>query len=138
MKAKDRPKSEFLSLIRSELKNHAINSKKDKLEDNEVMAILKKQQKKLIEAKEMMAKSGRDDLLAGLEKELAILNIYLPKPISDDEITKIVTEVVAELGASTMKDMGQVMKEVLAKIGPAADSKTVSNLVRAKLSSKQA
>ena len=135
LKAKNRPNSEFLSLIRSELKNQAINLKKEKLPDNEVLAILKKQQKKLTEAKEMMASSGRDDLLKDLERELAILNKYLPEPLSDQELAKIVTETIAELGASTIKNMGKVMKEVLAKVGAAADSKKVSNLVREKLSS---
>lgn len=134
LKAKNRPKLEFLSLVRSELKNQAINSKKEKLEDSEVLTILKKQQKKLNEAKEIMAQSGRIDLLEGLEKELAILNQYLPKPLSDEELVKVVTETIAELGASTLKDMGKVMKEVLAKTGAAADSKKVSNLVKEKLS----
>jgi len=136
LKAKDRQKIDFLSLIRADIKNQAINLKKDKLEDDEVLAVLKKAQKKLQDAKESIAKSERTDLLKGLERELAILNEYLPKPLEEAQILEIVNAVISELSASSMKDMGKVMKEVLAKVGLQADSKKVSNLVKEKLSRK--
>jgi hypothetical protein len=134
LKAKNRPKSDFLSLVRADLKNQAINLKKAKLEDAEVLAVLKKAQKKLKDAKESIAGSGRADLLEGLEKELVILNSYLPEPMEDTELTGIVKTVISNLKASTMKDMGKVMKEVLAKVGVRADSKQVSGLVKEILS----
>ena len=133
LKAKERQKIDFLSLIRADIKNQAINLKKDKLEDNETLAVLKKSQKKLQDAKESIIKSGRAELLQDLEKEIAILAEYLPKPLEDTQLLKIVTAVISELGASTMKDMGKVMKEVLARIGVRADSKKVSSLVKEKL-----
>jgi len=135
LKAKDRKKSEFLSFIRADIKNQAINLKKEKLEDAEVLAVLKKAQKKLQDAKENIAKSGRQDLIEDLEQELAILSEYLPKPLGEAELTEIVTTVISELEASSMKDMGKVMKEVLSRVGVRADSKAVSNLVKSKLSS---
>tara|TARA_B100000315_G_C14471305_1_gene538478 strand:+ start:375 stop:824 length:450 start_codon:yes stop_codon:yes gene_type:complete len=134
-KAKETHKIEFLSLVRSDLKNEAINSKKEKLDDDQVLAILKKQQKRLLDAKEVISSSERKDLIEALEKELEILNQYLPQPLSDDQVLAIIDEAISSTGASSIKDMGRVMKEVLAKVGVKADSKKVSNLVREKLSS---
>ena len=95
---------------------------------------MKKAQKKLQDAKEIIAKSGRTDLVEGLEKELAILTEYLPKPLEEAKILEIVSAVINELSASSIKDMGKVMKEVLARVGVRADSRKVSNLVKEKLS----
>ena len=133
LRAKDRQRRDFLSLIRADIKNQAINLKKDKLEDDEVLAVLKKAQKNLQDAKESIVKSGRTDLLEGLEKESAILSEYLPKPLEEAQILEIVNAVISELSASSMKDMGKVMKEVLVRVGVRADSKMVSNLVKEKL-----
>ncbi|MFA5271773.1 MAG: GatB/YqeY domain-containing protein [Candidatus Omnitrophota bacterium] len=136
LKAKDREKSGFLSFIRAELKNNAITLKKDKLEDAEVLNVLKKQKKQLEETKETIKDSQRDDLLQSLLKEITILNEYLPKPLADDELASITEQTIKELGASSMKDMGRVMKEVVAKVGAAADSKKISEIVKIKLTPK--
>lgn len=134
LRAKDKQKRDFLSLIRADLKNQAINLKKEKLEDNETLVILKKAKKRLLDAKESIAKSERSDLLGDLEKELKILSQYLPQPLSESELAEVVNKVINELSASSMKDMGGVMKEVLARVGVRADSKKVSSLVKEKLS----
>ncbi len=134
LKAKNRQKIDFLSLIRSDIKNQAISLKKDKLEDMEVLAVLKKSQKKLQDAKESIAKSGRADLLQDIEKELIIVSEYLPKPLEESELIEIINMVISEYTASSMKDMGRIMKEVLVRTGVRADSKTVSSLVKTKLS----
>jgi len=134
LRAKDRQKIDFLSFIRADIKNQAIDLRKGKLEDGEVLAVLKKAQKKLQDTKESIAKSGRTDLLEGMEKELAILTEYLPKPLEEAKLLEIVNAVISELSASSMKDMGKVMKETLARVGVRADSKKISNLVKEKLS----
>ena len=135
LRTKDKPKKDFLSLIRADLKNQAIDLKKAKLEDDEALAVLKKCQKKLQDAKESCVQAKRADLLKNLEEELNILSKYLPKPLEETELLKIVNAVISELAASTMKDMGKVMKEVLIRVGARADSKKVSSLVKEKLSS---
>ncbi len=135
LKARNKPKSEFLSLIRSELKNLAIDLKKEKLDDGEALTVLKKQQKRLADAKETISKSERTDLIEGLEKELSLLQGYLPEALSEDELVKVIDEVILQTGSSSMKDMGKVMKEVLAQVGVRADSKMASSIVKAKLSS---
>ncbi len=134
LRDKDKQKRDFLSLIRSDLKNQAINLKKEKLDDNETLLVLKKAKKRLLDAKESIAKSERSDLLGDLEKELKILSQYLPQPLSESELAEVVNKVINELSASSMKDMGGVMKEVLARVGVRADSKKVSSLVKEKLS----
>lgn len=136
LKARDKAKSDFLSFIRSELKNSAIELKKDKLDDGEVLNVLKKQKKRLEESYEMMQKSQRADVLEGLKQELAILEGYLPRQLTDGELSDLVAQAIKDMGASSIKDMGRVMKEILAKAGGSADSKKVSELVKAKLANQ--
>ena len=135
LKAKDKAKTDFLSFIRAELKNAAIDLRKEKLDDNEVFTVLKKQKKRLYETKESIVSSGREDLLKDVDRELALLSEYLPPPLAENELTEIINQVISEVNALSMKDMGRVMKGVLAKTGARADSKHVSELVRNKLSS---
>lgn len=135
LKAKDKHRTEFLSFLRAELKNQAIDLKKDKLADEEALAIISKQKKKLLDSKESVLSSNRIDFIEAIEREINILDEYLPKPLGDEELSQIVAKVVSQTGASSMKDMGKVMKEVLAQVGVRVDSKKVSGLVKEKLSS---
>jgi len=136
LKAKDQKRSSFLSFIRAALKNVAIDLKKDKLEDSDVFAVLKKQKKQLEDTKESMLSSGRDDLIKNAEDEIEILQAYLPNLLSEQELSKIIDQVISDLNAQSMKEMGAVMKEILSRVGVRADSKIVSSLVRQKLSSQ--
>lgn len=136
LKTKDTKRRGYLSLIRADLKNQAINLKKEKLDDSDTLAVLKKAQKRLQDTKESIIQSQRTDLLEDLEKELEILNRYLPKPLTDTELLEIVNQVIIKLKACSIKDMGQVMKEVLSKTGVRADSKKISTLVKERLLSQ--
>lgn len=133
-KGKNKQRAGFLSFIRAELKNSAINLRKDKLDDNEVLSVLKKQKKRLEETKQSIISSERFELLENTEKELAVLEEYLPKPLTEDELSDAVDRGISKAGATSMKDMGKVMKEVLAEAGVRVDAKKVSELVRNKLS----
>ena len=104
------------------------------LNDEQITEIIAKESKKRKDSLVDYEKSGRQDLIDQINEEIAILAEYLPQPLSIEEIEKIVEEVIAETGASTMKDMGKVMKEAKAKIGPAADGKTINEIVKQKLS----
>ena len=104
------------------------------LNDEQITEIIAKESKKRKDSLVDYEKSGRQDLIDQINEEIAILAEYLPQPLSTEEIEKIVEEVIAETGASTMKDMGKVMKEAKAKIGPAADGKTINEIVKQKLS----
>ncbi|MCF7894907.1 MAG: GatB/YqeY domain-containing protein [Candidatus Omnitrophica bacterium] len=134
-KEKDQKKSQFLGYIRSELTNLAKKLKQDKLGDPEVLKILKKQEKKLKEAFESTKQSGRKDILEDLKIELEILSGYLPEPLSPEKIEDTINKTITELQASSLSDMGKVMKEVLRKIGTQADPEQISKTVKEKLSS---
>jgi len=134
MKNKDELKSSVLSFLRAAMINTAFEKKKKNLDDNDVMAVIRKQIKERQDSIEQFTKGSRQDLADKEAKELQILKFYLPAEMSSDEIKKIIEEAVLLTGASGIKDMGKVMKEVNAKIAGRADGKLVSDLVREKLS----
>ncbi len=134
MKAKDSLKSTVLSCLRAEFMNTALAKKKDKLDENDCIAVIRKQIKSRQDSIEQFTAGNRPELAEKERKELDILKAYLPAEMSVDEIKKVVEEVVLAVAAQGMKDMGKVMKEVNAKISGKADSKTVSDLVKERLS----
>ena len=134
MKSKDTLKASVLSFLRAELINVAIAKKKKKLEDNDIVAVIRKQIKEHQDSIEQFKKGNRQDLVDKETKELEILKTYLPPQLSEDEIKKIIEEVIALVSAQGPKDMGLVMKEVSAKIANQADGRLVSDLVRGRLS----
>ena len=103
------------------------------LNDDQILEIIAKESKKRKDSLADYEKSGREDLINQIKEEIQILSEYLPKELSKEEIEKIVDEIIANLGATTIKEMGPVMKEAKAKIGPAADGKTINEIVKQKL-----
>lgn len=134
MKSRDSVKSSVLSFLRAEFMNTAVAKKKNSLDDSEAVAVIKKQIKQHQDSIEQFKKGNRVDLAEKEEKELQILKTYLPPELSAEEVKKIIEEAVSSTGASTIKDMGRVMKEVTAKVSGQADGKLVSDLVRERLS----
>ena len=134
MKNKDTLKSSVLSFLRADMMNVAVAKKKSKLDDGEVISVLKKQIKQRQDSIEQFTKGNRLDMAEKETRELAILKTYLPPELSAEEIKKIIEEVVASTGAQDSKDMGKVMKEVNVKLAGQADGKLVSDLVRERLS----
>ena len=133
MKEKEALKVSVLSFLRAELKNAAIDKKKDKLEDSEVIAVVKKQVKQRQDSIEQFKAGGRQDLVEKETKELEILKSYLPQQLSEDKIREIIEEAVRETGACGPQDMGKLMKALLPKLSGGADNKLVSELVKARL-----
>ena len=103
------------------------------LDDNDTIAVIKNQIKQRQDSIEQFSKGNRLDLADKESKELTLLKSYLPPELPEEEIKKIIEEVILTTGAAGMKDMGKVMKEVTAKTSSQADGKTVSNLVRERL-----
>ena len=134
MKNRDTLKSSVLSFLRAAMMNAAIEKKKKELDDNDCIAVIKKQIKQRHESIEQFQKGNRQDLADKEIKELGILKAYLPEELSVAEIKKIIEEVVFTTTASGIKDMGRVMKEAAVIIAGRADSKLVSDLVRERLS----
>ncbi len=133
MKARDQLRMDAIRMVKAALQNKEIELKKD-LDEAEVSRVLLTLVKQRKEAAELYQKGKRDDLADKELKELAIIEAYLPKALSQEEIVQIVEGVIRESGPVTMKDMGKVMKAVTAKLaGHAVDGKQLSDLVRARL-----
>ncbi len=133
LKCKDTVKSSILSFLRSQMMNAALEKKKDKLDDNDTVVVIKKQIKQHQDSIEQFKTGGRQDLVDKEIRELEILKVYIPEELSSDVLKSVIAEVVLALQASGMKDMGRVMKEVMVKTAGKADSKLISDLVREKL-----
>ncbi len=134
LKTKDTARLEALRMVKAALQKQEIEVQ-HQLDDTEVMALLSTLIKQRREAAESFAKGGRADLAAKEQAELELLESYLPAAVSADELESIVMAVIAETGASSPKDIGRVMKAVMARLaGRRADGKSVNDLVRAKLS----
>lgn len=129
MKDKNIIRKNTIQMVRAAI----LQVEKDKqitLTDEQVIEIIAKESKKRKEAESEFEKSGREDLIKQNKEEIEILAEYLPKQLSVEEIEKIVEEVITETGATTMKDMGKVMKAAKEKIGAAGDGKTISDTVK--------
>lgn len=131
MKAQDKFKLSVLRMLKSALQLESINKKHD-LDDNEVIGVIKKQVKLRKDSIVEFEKYGKTDSVENLLQEINILNVYLPEEMSEDDIKKVIDEVFGELNPSSMKDMGNVMKELTPRL-PNADMALVSKLVREKL-----
>lgn len=134
MRSKDSLRLNTLRFLQSAIKNREIELRPNPMTDEESMGVLKKLVKQRKESIEQYKAGNRQDLVDQEAAELKILEAYLPAQMSKEQVEKLVAEVISATGAKTIKEMGPVMKEVLAKSGGAADNKLVSELVRAKLS----
>ncbi|MGB7201064.1 MAG: GatB/YqeY domain-containing protein [Pyrinomonadaceae bacterium] len=134
MKAKDADRTGTLRMVKAALMNRQID-KGDELTDDEVQKALQTLVKQRRDSIESYEKAGRAELAAKEAAEIAVIETYLPQAASADEIAAAVAAAVAETGASSIKDMGNVMKAAMAKLsGKSADGKAVSDAVKAKLS----
>lgn len=135
MKAKDSFRVSTINFLRAQIKNVMIDRKIDELDDVEVITIIKKQVKQRQDSIEQFTKGGRKDLADKEQSELEILKEYLPEEMSAEQLEPIVNEAIKEVGATSMKEMGLVMKAVAVKVAGKADNKLVSELVRKALGS---
>ena len=134
LKQKNEIKTSTLRLVISEIGNARIEKRAD-LTDEDIVQVISKEAKKRQESIAAFKQGERADLAEKEEKELLILKTYLPEPISDEELLKIVDSQIAEVGAKDMKDLVKVMSAVLSKVKGRADGGAVSAIVKSKLSS---
>jgi uncharacterized protein len=137
MRAKDATRLGVLRMLKSALKYTAIEKSgaQAELSDAEAAQVIRKQAKQRQDSIESFEKGGRAELAAKEKKELSILNAYLPQAMSGDELSKVVRETIAEIGATSKAQMGAVMKALQAKVGGRADGKTLSQEVTRQLGS---
>jgi uncharacterized protein YqeY len=138
MKARD-PKKDALASIRTEVKNKVINTRTEgggeiSPPDDLVLDVLNKMAKQRKESVGEYERGGRPDLVEKETFELSVIESFLPKKLSSDDVAAIVKTAVAECGATSMKDMGKVMKAAMAKVAGRADGGDVQAAVKAALS----
>ena len=104
--------------------------KKIELDDNQILEVISKEFKKRNDSLADYEKSGREDLINQLKEEMAVLEEYLPQKLSEEELTEKVAEIIKEVGATSMKDMGLIMKSAKEKLGLTADGKMINEVVK--------
>lgn len=133
MRAKDQLKLNTLRFLQAAVKNREIELRPNPISSDEVMGVIKKLVKQRKESIEQYQAGNRQDLADQEAAELKVLEAYLPAQMGKEQVEKVVTEVIAALGAKTVKDMGPVMKEVIARTAGTADNKIVSEVIKSKL-----
>ena len=129
MKEKLELRKNVVQMIRAAI----LQVEKDKqieLTDEQIVEIMAKEAKKRRDSLSDYEKSGRTDLIDQIKQEISIIEEYLPKQLSKDEVREIVQTIIAQIGATSMKDMGAVMKVAKEKIGPASDGRTINEVVK--------
>lgn len=134
MKAGDREQASVLRYILSQLKMGEKEAARGEYGEEQELKVLSLEKKRRIQAADAFRQGDRPDRAEQEEKEAAIISSYLPQAVSEEELAALVDVVISETGAEGLKDMGKVMSEVMTRVAGRADGKTVSGLVRSRLS----
>lgn len=129
MKEKNTNRKNVIQMVRAAI----LQKEKDnniELDDNQIMEIIAKEHKKREDSLEDYKKAEREDLISQIQEEITVLAEYLPKKMEKEELEQIIKQIIEELGASTMKDMGNVMKLAKEKCGVAADGKAINQIAK--------
>jgi uncharacterized protein YqeY len=130
--ARDEDRRDALALILSSLRS-AEKELQRALSDEEELQVLQRERKRRAEAADAFRAGGREEQAQDEEYELEVLEEFMPEPLSEEELEEIVDNVIAEVGATSMRDLGHVMADVMRQVSGRADGSTVSQLVREKL-----
>ncbi len=133
MKSRDQLKLNALRFLQAAIKNREIELRPNAINEEEVLGVIKKMVKQRKESIEQYKAASRQDLVDQESAELLILEHYMPAQMGREQIEKLVVEVISSTGAKSVKDMGNVMKEVIARAKGSADNKTVSEVIKSKL-----
>jgi len=133
MKTNDKLRLSTIRMIRTAVKNKEIEQRKN-LDDDSIVRVIQGMVRKGEESIEQFKLGGRMDLVEKETKEIEILKSYLPKPLSQEEILKIIDQTIEETKASSLKDLGKVMKSVMPKLGGRAEGAVINQLVKERLS----
>ncbi len=135
MKAKDEDTKRTLRLVMSMIKLAEVEEG-DEIDESRILSILQKEVKTREDSIEEAKQAGREDLIKAAEREIQILNQFLPKQMTGDELRNLAKEVIVETGAESMRDMGQVMKQLMPKLEGRASGQDASRVVRELLQNK--
>jgi uncharacterized protein len=134
MKEKDEARLAAIRFLQAAIKNKEIEIRPNTVSDADILAVVRKIANQLKDAISQFEAANRHDLADKEKAQLKIIEGYLPKQMSRDALEKIIADIMSETKASSMKDMGTVIKATVAKTAGAADSKMISEIVKAKLS----
>jgi hypothetical protein len=133
MKSRDQLRTDVIRMIKAAVLNKEVELKKD-LDDAEMSRVMTTMIKQRKESVEQFEKGNRAELAAKERQEITIIEAYLPRPLAPDQLAEVVDAVIRDTGATSAKDMGMVMKAVMARLaGQPVDGKQISDLVRSKL-----
>ncbi|EFM64485.1 YqeY-like protein [Peptostreptococcus stomatis DSM 17678] len=132
MKNKDTIRKSVVTLIRAAIKQHEVDNRVE-LADDAIIDIISKQLKQRKDSLAEFEKANRDDLIEETKSEIQVLEGYLPQQLSEEELEKIVIETIAEVGATSMKDMGKIMATIKPKTAGRADGRKINELVKKNL-----
>jgi uncharacterized protein YqeY len=133
MKSSDKLRLSTIRMIRTAVKNKEIEQRK-KLDDDAIFKVIQGMMRKAEESIEQFKLGGRMDLVEKEKKEIETLKSFLPQPLGQEEILRIIDQSIEETQASSLKDLGKVMKSVMPKLEGKADGKVINQLVKEKLS----
>src|SRR5918995_7470156 len=132
MRDRDNDRRDALRLILSSLQS-AEKELQRPLNDQEELQVLQRERKRRAEAEEAFRSAGREEQADKEEQELEIIEEFMPEQLDDDELERIVDDAIAETGATSLRDLGRVMADVMPQVAGRADGSAVSQLVREKL-----
>ena len=132
MRARERVRTDALRLILAALRA-AEKELGRELKDDEELQVLQRERKRRAEAAEAFRSAGRDEQADKEEEELGVIEEFMPEPLGEDELERIVDDAIAETGATSLRDLGRVMADVMPQVAGRADGSAVSQLVREKL-----
>ncbi len=133
MKSKDTFKLGVVRMVKGAVQLEKINLKREELSDDEIIKLISKQIKMRKDSIAEFTKAGRDDLVQQNEKEIDVLKEYMPEEMSEEEVINIINEAISSTGASNIKEMGKVMREVTPKVSGRFDMGRVSSIIKDKL-----
>ncbi|ESU30612.1 hypothetical protein G3A_21035 [Bacillus sp. 17376] len=134
MKNKEKDRLTTIRMIKASLQNEAIKFGKQELSEEEELTVLSREVKQRKDSLQEFEKAGRQDLVEKIQTELMHVEIYMPQQLSEEEVTAIVKEAIAETGAASKADMGRVMAVLMPKVKGKADGSLVNKLVQQHLS----
>jgi uncharacterized protein len=132
MRARDGLRRDALRLILSNLRA-AEKELQRELHDEEELQVLQREKKKRLEAAEAFRTGGKEERAEQEEQELAVIEEFMPEPLSEEELETIIDDAIAECGATSLRDLGRVMADIMPQVAGRADGGQVSQLVREKL-----
>jgi uncharacterized protein len=134
MKNKEKDKLSVIRMIKATLQNEAIKLGKQELTEEEELTVLSREMKQRKDSLHEFDKAGRNDLVEKLQQEISVVEIYMPKQLSEEEIADIVKQAIVEVDATSKADMGKVMSAIMPKVKGKADGSLVNKLVQQHLS----